>query len=96
MLLIVADVSPAPLPPLPSASVPFPPPPAHPACTVRGGELSWSWQQVCLSRDTHGWGAARLKEMHANWDPTPEHMILLNVKVKLDFLKQFFTGCCIY
>ncbi|CAM9291058.1 unnamed protein product [Scytosiphon promiscuus] len=36
--------------------------------------------QVCLSRDIHGWGADRLKEMLAKWEPTPEHMILLDVK----------------
>lgn len=38
-------------------------------------------RQVCLSRDTHGWGADRLNSMHASWEPTPEHMILMDVKV---------------
>ena len=42
--------------------------------------------QVCLSRDTHGWGAARLKEMHVRWEPTPDHMILMDVKVIFCFL----------
>lgn len=38
-------------------------------------------RQVCLSRDTHEWGADRLNDMRAKWDPTPDHMILMDVKV---------------
>ena len=37
--------------------------------------------QVCLSRDTHEWGADRLRDMQDKWEPTPEHMILMDVKV---------------
>ncbi|CAN0420564.1 unnamed protein product, partial [Ectocarpus fasciculatus] len=36
--------------------------------------------QVCLSRDTHDWGADRLNDMRAKWEPTPDHMILMDVK----------------
>ncbi|CAB1099825.1 unnamed protein product [Ectocarpus sp. CCAP 1310/34] len=35
---------------------------------------------VCLSRDTHNWGADRLNDMRAKWEPTPDHMILMDVK----------------
>lgn len=42
-------------------------------------------RQVCLSRDTHEWGADRLKDIRDKWEPTPEHMILMDVKVCLYF-----------
>lgn len=38
-------------------------------------------EQVCLSRDTHEWGEDRMSNMRAKWEPTPEHMILMDVKV---------------
>lgn len=44
--------------------------------------FSFVCRQVCLSRDTHGWGVERLREMHAKWEPTPDHMILMDVKVQ--------------
>lgn len=39
-------------------------------------------RQVCLSRDIHEWGADRLNDMQAKWEPTPDHMILMDVKVR--------------
>lgn len=38
-------------------------------------------EKVCLSRDTHGWGRASLEAMLRKYEPTPEHMILMDVKV---------------
>lgn len=52
--------------------------------------------QVCLSRDTHGWGRASLETMLAKYEPTPEHMILMDVKVSISISLYTSGSKCVY